>query len=618
MRAGPSAITLLVGLLAAAGVAAAGPGAPAHHPHPAGAVPAQSPEAFERALAADPRDEARRLAPLAASLMDPDPAVREPAGEFLAACSRARGLRLSRRGGPWGDDDLHSLVSLLLVEPDRFLADDAFRARVTELLPRSLAPETAPALTAQVLFNLYVEVGGFSFADSEAIEVAWGAVPRSSAPRQVRIEPGKLRFPDELSDPITASIFSFPSNYFDAESARRLLAALRRIAPERTLVALTDVPMTWSLAAAARSLGVTLVETYGRPYSPWPRDPFSAAIRPDGGLALVERPYRQKDREEDFYMARELIQALPPALDRKWGEPVWGEAPIPFHNGHVLMAGGAAWVSLHSLERQILGILGLERVPVETFSTAAGIDRYVAAAHQAMRRMEELYAKPVHLVHPLPESGPTAERSALMRRIGGGAGFDLDSIVTFLPGEGDRLHALVADPAAGRRLLAGLDGDEWQTLSRVYGLTPAGDALTARLLAYQETPRTAALQGFLDLVAEHLTATGMRVLRLPLVLVPVALLPDSGELAFQDFVLGWNNVVVEIRGGRAHAEGFASLLPSGDRIAVATFARAGTDLDLLPPLVASVTHNGGYRCASNQVRAPGPTAPSPGAEPGPR
>lgn len=599
---GPTlALGLALGLSALLAPATAGaPAAP-----PSGeAPPGSAPEALELRLAEHPALRAETLAPLAAGLAGSDDGRREAAARELSALARARGLRLTRRGGPWTAEDARGLAELLLVDPGRFVSDPAFRARVTALLPRSLAPGTAPELRDRVLVDLNDGVGGLSFAESEAVEVAWGAAPRASASREMAVRPGGLTFPDDLADPIRASIYSLPSSLVDPESARRLLAAVHALDPERTLVALTDLPTTRSLAPAAAELGLTLVETYGRAYSPWPRDPFSAAIRPDGGLALVERPYRQRGREEDAFMARELVQGLPDALDRRWGEPRWGEAPIPFHNGHVLMAGGAAWVSLHSLELQILRDLGLERVPVQTFSTAAGIDRYLAGARRAMDEMAAFYGKPVRLVHPLPASGPVAERSELMGRIGGGAGFDLDSFVTLLPGEDGHLRALVGDLGTGRRLLEDLDADGWRTLRTAYGLEPEGKELSSRLLAYQAATRATRFQGFLDLVAEHLARSGLVVGRLPLLLVPVALLPDPADHPYADFVLGWNNVVVETRGGEPRAEGFASLLPAGDRAARQAFAAAGVHLDLLPPLVASVERNGGYRCASNQVRMP--------------
>nr|MDP9121101.1 hypothetical protein [Acidobacteriota bacterium] len=134
-------------------------------------------------------------------------------------------------------------------------------------------------------------------------------------------------------------------------------------------------------------------------------------------------------------------------------------------------------------------------------------------------------------------------------------------------------------------------------------LAPAASHLAAELTTAQETPAFAALGSFLDLAAQHLAAQGLTVRRLPLLRVPVALLRDRAGLTHQEFLLTWNNVVLETRGGRVRAEGFSSLLPRGDREAVAAFAALGCHLDLLPPLVHSVILNGGYRCASNHVRA---------------
>ena len=97
--------------------------------------------------------------------------------------------------------------------------------------------------------------------------------------------------------------------------------------------------------------------------------------------------------------------------------------------------------------------------------------------------------------------------------------------------------------------------------------------------------------------------------RLPLLRVPLALLRDRRGLedapADAELLLTWNNVVAETRAGGVRAEGFAMRLPAGDRAARAAFAAAGVKLDLFPPLVHSVVLNGGYRCASNHVRAAG-------------
>ena len=87
------------------------------------------------------------------------------------------------------------------------------------------------------------------------------------------------------------------------------------------------------------------------------------------------------------------------------------------------------------------------------------------------------------------------------------------------------------------------------------------------------------------------------------------MLGGGGDARYPHFLLGWNNVVVETREGGVRAEGFAALLPSGDRRARAAFRALGVHLDLLPPLVESVVRNGGYRCASNHLRRPAPPRP---------
>jgi hypothetical protein len=93
--------------------------------------------------------------------------------------------------------------------------------------------------------------------------------------------------------------------------------------------------------------------------------------------------------------------------------------------------------------------------------------------------------------------------------------------------------------------------------------------------------------------------------------VPVQLLADHEGARGSEFLLSWNNVVIETtREGRLRAEGFASLLPAGDAQAQRTFSVAGCHLDLLPALVHSIVLNGGYRCASNHLRARLPASPT--------
>jgi phage terminase Nu1 subunit (DNA packaging protein) len=501
----------------------------------------------------------------------------------LAAQARERSRQLARQG-TWTPADVQALLKTQLVDPERFVSDEAFRARVLEALPRSLDPSAPPRLRDELLLELN-QVRGIDFAASEAIERSWGAAPRSALERRVPFpvaEADRLRFFDEAEAPLAASVYSLPSFFFSPEAAEAFLAGVRRAAPDRTLIVLTDVPLRRRLEGSG--LKLRLLETYGRPYSPWPRDPFSLVRSPSGAVRVLVRPNLQPGREEDASLGPELIQNLPEDLDRAWGGAAWAEAPVPFHNGQVLLTRDAAWITLHALEPHILSALKLDRVPVETFSDAKGVDRYVTAAEKAAKELETLYGRPVRFVHPLSSE----DSPVLMRRIGGGAGYDLDSIVTLLPGK----KALVADADAGRELLSKMKAEDWKSLRDGYGLQPSAKA----------TAPSADLDGFLDLVADHLRKEGMEVRRLPLLAVPVALLRDREGLTHDEFLITWNNIVAETRAGHLRAEGFASLIPAGDRLARETFAAAGARLDLFPPLVRSVILNGGYRCASNHVR----------------
>lgn len=429
---------------------------------------------------------------------------------------------------------------------------------------------------------------------------------RQPAGRQLASLPRGLRFDADPRGRLEASIYSLPSSFFDAPAAARFLRAVRSLDPRREILVLTDPAMAGALAPEAKSARLRLLVTSGHRYSPWPRDPFTLVHTPAGRLVALARPNVQPGREEDAHLAEELVRLLPTDLDRRWGgKPgvAWAIAPTPFHNGQVLLTGDAAWVTIHALEPRVLSLLGLARVPVETFGTAEGIARYLEAAHRAATELGELYGRPVRFVHPLPEAGPLEERVALLRRLGGAAGYDLDSILNFAPAPGGGLAALVADAGLGRALLGAASASDLDTLSAGFALAPRGEALRGALAAAQESSPTLALGDFLDLAAAHLAAQGFPVRRLPLLSVPVELLRDHEGLTHREFLLTWNNVVVEDRGGKPRAEGFASLFPPGDRAAGETFTALGVHLDLLPPLVHSIVLNGGYRCASNHLRA---------------
>jgi len=417
----------------------------------------------------------------------------------------------------------------------------------------------------------------------------------------------RFRIEDDPDRALVASVYSLPSAWIDAGEARAMLAAVRAADPRREILVLADEAMASGLAplvGPGGAGGPRLLVARGGPYSPWPRDPFSFARAPGGAVRVIVRPNLQRGREADAELGPELVRTLPHDLDRAWGGVRWARATVPFHNGQVLLTREAAWVSMHTFEPRVLELLGAPRVPVERFAEAAGVDAYVAAIRRAGEELAALYDRPVRFVHPLPlaASEPVAVRGAMLRRLLGGAGYDLDSLVTLLPAAGERrVTALVADLALGERLLAGLPDGEWASFAAAYGLAPQG--LAAGLAVASGSDRGHALASYLDLVADHLRNEGLEVARLPLLVVPTSLRRAGGELPDEYFFVTWSNVVVERRADGLRAEGFSGLIPTGDRLAREAFAQAGARLDLLPPLLGSVERNGGYRCASNHVRA---------------
>jgi hypothetical protein len=424
------------------------------------------------------------------------------------------------------------------------------------------------------------------------------------ASRELASLPGDWSGIDEDAvRPLAASVYSLPSSLVTPAEAAALLDAVRAADPGRELFVVADEVIARSLASRRADSALHLVASGERAYSPWPRDPFFFGRGGSGEVLVVLRPNRQAGREEDNELALELLRALQPALDRAWGTVRWTRATAPFHNGQVLLTPAAAWVSLHALEERALELLELAAVPVESFRQPAGIDRYLGAADRAAAELARLYGRPLRYVHPWPTAkaaGSPAAQTAVMRRLGGGAGFDLDSLVTVVPVDAGAV-ALVGDLAGGRRLLAGATPAERTALASAYGIAEEVDASRA-ILAASESPTADALAGFLDLVAEHLASSGAEVSRLPLLLAPVPGGREGGSVAERYFVLGWNNVVLETRHGRRRAEGFSSLWPAGDAAARAAYRAAGVELDLYPPLVGSVVRSGGYRCASNHLR----------------
>ena len=516
--------------------------------------------------------------------------------------------RVARSGPPWSAASVDELTRNLVGESARFYGDADYRRRVLASLSGAFPSDGPPLLREMLLFR-FAQDGEMPFDDLERLQFDWRAVPRSSAPRRESFRTGVWRFSADDTGRIEASIYSLPSAYIPAGSAQSFLEAVRRSAPSRPTLVFVDPARRIELEAFARDRAVVLLDTLGRDYTPWTRDTFSLVRDSKMEVRVLARPpaLLQETRRADNAMGRELVKDLPDGLDQSWGHPRWAVSPVPFHNGQVILTRSAAWISIHTIEPRILEILHARRVPVESFASTKGVARYIAAARRAGAELSELYGRPVRFIHPIPESGGARARSERMTAIGGGAGFDLDSIVTFVARGGGPPEALVGDVSAGRDLLRGATEAEIDAFARGFGLSGSADGARRALLAFNETSRPVHLSRFLDLAAVHLRSEGLSVRRLPLFLVPSESLADSSALpAGASFSINWNNVVLETEGSDCRAEGFSNLFASGDDVARRAFEAAGCRLVFFPPLVSSIVRNGGYRCASNHLRADAP------------
>jgi len=551
-------------------------------PLPAGSWPAAADaEPFARALVRDvPAEELAAkllgepnampaiLRNLGTAVMTNDQTLRASLAVYLANVERAAATKSS---------DVQALVAIAVIDPLRFGDDTAFRGRVDAMLPRTIA--AMPRALAEAVLDELNRSAGLDFETSESIAAAAHLISRKSS--RIDFDRAKLTFPDDLS-PIRASIYSLNTSFFTTDDAVRFLDAVHRASPERRLIVLGDAPMRSALAP----LHVTFIDDHARPFTPWPRDPFLVAHAKES-LVFINRPNAQPQREEDQNMVRAIVDELPESSH-------WAVSPMPFHNGNVLLTPTAVWITIHALEPRVLSILGLPRAPVETFETKAGVARYLRAVQQAVDELHAFYRKPVRFVHPMP----TDDSPEQMKRLGGGAGFDLDSIVTILPKSDGTTDALVADVDLGVKLVRDTPAAEWERFRRAYELRD--DVLATQIAAAQNAPEARALQQFLDDVAAQLRRDGMTVRRLPFLRLPQSLFARTDVPI--PVLITWNNVVLEKRGSERRAEGFASLITSADDLARRELAASGYRLDLFPPLIRSVVLGGGYRCASNHVR----------------
>jgi hypothetical protein len=534
------------------------------------------PPELDAFLAANPAALPAVFRHLGTALMSPalQPAVKP----YVTALAHAHAQRIPRT---FSEGDVQLLVIHQVIDPLRYGEDDAFRRVVDSILPQSLPPTLPLALRRAALAELNGNAP-LDFETAEKLATAAGLIKHPSRERLVDNTKVKARITTGGAEPIEASIYSINSRFVTVSQAKSFLTAVRAAAPKRRLVVVGDD----AIRPAAAGLSVEFIDDFSRPLTIWPRDPFFVARAKDGGVVFINRPNLQPGREEDANMLRVLLDGLPPSLDARW-KARWATGTTSFHNGQVLLTPNAAWISIHSVEFRARQLLGLDHVPAEDFGTTAGTARYAGAVQRATAELAELYARPVRFVHELPRAQPVAAQTELMTTLGGGAGFDLDSIITLLPRPGGKIEALVADLSLGRRLVKEAPPAELRELQQTYGLRGV-EALPAD-----------GLQRFLDRCARDLAANGMTVRRLPLLMIPSSLLTGPRPEKSDAFLVTWNNVVLE----GARAEGFASGgLRSGDRVAQAAFKAAGYDLALFPPLPRSVILNGGYRCASNEVR----------------
>lgn len=550
---------------------------------------------LEIRLAADPALERQWLARIAIAFSnEPSPRLAEMQAE-VAMVFRLRSERLSRRDPSWPDAQAEALLLLLMIDARRFATDPDFRANVVPVMRDGLAPEVSVGARKRILSRL----NNLEFGAAERIEVAWGLARRSSRSREVVFGTWPTRLGSAY--PIRSSIYSLPSAFFEYAEAAAFLRGVQALAPERDLVVLSNAPLIDELRPLVDEMSLHLIDTLGRHYTPWPRDPFALVSQRDGPVTVVTRPNLQARREFDLYMGRELIQGLPDELDVEWGGVEWMVAPIPFHGGHTLATPGTTWASVHTLLPRIIEILGHTPTPGE-LTQPSKLSEFLDATELARGEFESVFGQPVRFVHALPSPASSTSVDELETMLIGGGTSDLDSLVTILPGITEDRIALVADFTLGRALIEQVDGDELDRFRDDYHLATGGEDLRRQLSEQPLTDVNRRINAFLDHTSRYLREQGMEVRRLPLLHVPEHLVEERLRLVRDGFLVTWTNVVYELVAAELRAEGFASGLATIDAHATETFRAAGVTLRLVPGLARSVMRDGGYRCASNHVR----------------
>lgn len=527
-----------------------------------------------------------------------------------------------------------SVINQLLLDPPLLIEKEALQADVIPAVAQTMAWLARPSVGAsqevrdgyrdELLLAFNQNPVGEVFRWSETVESAAKALVRPSlnaAGLPWGTAAGSGPYRPERAGRIEASIYSLPSHYFEPEEAIAFTRALLAMLPEdRHILILTDFKMRAqierSLAPRPPEQRLSFIETYGRYYSPWPRDPFLFTSEPSGRRALLFRPPLEKKRRDDSFMAHEIFRHLAEPLRSELRLEGLVAAPLRFHVGHLLPWKERLYLSVHALEEETLVRQDTGGLPQADRRELGGALQYLNNVQVVAKELGQEWGLEPVFVHPFPAAGlaessgtssPEVENLVATLRAGGGQ--DLDSYMAILEDKDGQERAVVGSLQMGTQLIETLTPEDWASLNSLLRLREHNaDELRSRILAHNSQSRIWGFGAYLDLVAQTMQTrqAGRPVLRLPLVFFPTSLLEDAARLEHEDFLVTWTNLVVEDRqsgpGQRQRSvELFSQGIPAGDRMARDLFEQLGYTSRLIPGLRASLIFNGGYRCASNHL-----------------
>ena len=560
-----------------------------------------SPSEFEVGLANNSGAEQEALRTMKQSLDRAPPDERTRILEFLAEAAKARSLRWTAKGAPWSDTAVNEILSLAFIDPDRFFGDDThFQELILAHLPHTIDPEVPRGLQLRLLQTL-AKVSQMRANTLEAIALKGGFAVRESGDRELLTNPADWEIDDDGLSPISSLLFSMPASMFAREDCQGLLDSVQHHSPNTDLLVLTD----------ATGLGgprTRIATPWMTGLTPWLRDPFLVARDSGNRLTLLSRTLHQSGREADRLTGRQIVSAAPEAWDQALGPVHWSDVSFPFHGGQLLFTPGTVWVSVHSLEWRLLQILETERIDPSQLSSPEGWADFVRAVNQAADELSTLCHREVRFVHPWPTPPPDMSHRDYVDSLAGGNDLDLDTLIAILA-HPDGLTLVVGDIAQGSTIAASTSNPSWNAFAKKTGIDLGANALRNGLIAAQTSKRVIGIQRFIDLVESHFSNQGLSTRRTPLLMVPTAFITRNPRLSANQphdwFPLGYSNVVIESIPNSEQplrAQVFSTGLPEFDQTAKKTYEEIGCSLILHPPLMESLICEGGFRCATQQVR----------------